>query len=201
MRARVLAAAMLLVSVASVAEELLAVDVQMQVLAGDREVTGRALSEWADEHGGYFTFRSFERVTLRVPDHEVARLRAFVERRGDEVVVYNPSTTDLRAELRDVEASIAARREALGEILAYLEDSDVSATLAFERELRALNAEIEQLSGRRRVLLNRDAFARVHVALSARERGIPRRLPSSFAWINEVDLYRFIDSLGEGGGR
>lgn len=181
--------------------ETLAVTVEAQVVAADREATALALSRWADESGGYFTYRSADRVTLRVPDGAVTELRPFVERLGDEVLVYNPATADLRARLREVDASIASRREALGEILGYLEDSDVAATLAFERELRSLNAEIEQLVGLRRVLRNRVAFARVEVALATRERGVPRRVPSSFEWINDVDLYRFVDEMGQGGSR
>lgn len=181
------------------AQEYLAMRLDLQVIASDRAETGLVLSEWAESAGGYFTFRSLERVTLRVPNDELPGVQSLLEARADEIVVAGPSTVDLRAELRDVEAAIESRRESLDRILAYLEDASITATLAFERELRALNAEVEALTGRRRTIENRSAFATIDVALSVRERTIPGRLPSSFEWINTVDLYDFIDDMSRGG--
>ena len=180
-------------------EELLSTSVEIQIIASERETSASAITEWSEERDGYFTYRSLERVVVRVPHAELGGLRGFLDERGDEVVAYNPSTADLRDELRGVEAAIASRSEALDRILAYLEESDVEATLAFERELRSLSGEIEHYVGRRRVLLNRAAYATVEVFLSSRERSIPTTIPSSFAWINSIDLYGFLDELSQGG--
>lgn len=179
--------------------ELLAVSIDAQVVSSDPGALASRLTSWAEERGGYFTYRSGSRVVVRVPGRAASGLRELLEVSGADIVVYNPSTEDLRARIRDVEAAIASRAEALERILDYLESSDVNATLAFERELRSLNGEIEYYEGQRRSLQNRAAFATVVVTLSARERTIPDRLPSSFAWINTIDLYRFVDEIGTGG--
>ncbi len=179
---------------------LLAVSVSARVITGDRDAAGERLSGWAEANGGYFTYHSLDRVVLRIPDHALADLRDAMTESGDELLAYHPAATDLSAELRDVEAAIAARREALDRILEYLSDSGVSATLAFERELRSLNQEIEGFVGRRRAIVNDAAYARVEISLTALRRSIPERVPSSFAWINTVDLYRFVDEM-YGGSR
>ncbi len=179
---------------------LLALSVEAQVIASDRPATSELLAQWAEDRGGYFVFRSLDRVVLRVPPASLAELRDAIAGIGDDLVVYHPAAVDLRSELRDVDAAIAARTETLTRILAYLEDAGVSATLAFERELRSLNRELERYAGRRREILNDAAFARVTIGLSARERVVPAQQPSSFAWINTIDLYRFIDEM-HGGDR
>jgi hypothetical protein len=181
--------------------DLLATSIDIQVIAADREAAGEALARWAETTGGYFTYRSLERVELRVPNAQLSAMRDFIEVQKLEVIEYNPATIDLRSELRDIDAAVTSRREALDRILVYLEESTVRATLAFERELRSLNAEIERYAGRRRVLLNDIAYARVTIALSMRERTIPDWIPSSFAWMNTIDLYRFIDDIHNGGWR
>jgi hypothetical protein len=175
--------------------------VGVQVVATDRALTSDAIAAWAEDTDGYFVFRSLERVVIRVPNHLLGDLRSIIEAADGEVVAYNPATIDLRAELRDLDAAIASRSEALEQILDYVDEADVRATLAFERELRSLNAEIEAYTGRRRELLNDVAYARVEILLSMRERSIPGRLPSSFAWINTLDLYRFIDEMHAGDHR
>jgi len=178
--------------------EYLAMSVGVQVVAADRALTSDAIAAWAEETDGYFVFRSLERVVIRVPNRLLGDLRSIIEAAGAEVVAYNPATVDLRAELRNLDAAIASRSEALEQILDFVDEADIRATLAFERELRSLNAEIEAYTGRRRELLNDVAYARVEVLLSMRERTIPGRLPSSFAWINTLDLYRFIDEMRAG---
>ena len=179
---------------------LLALSVDAQVIASDRDATGELLTGWADEEGGFFVFQSLDRVVLRVPPTALTGLRDAITGLGDDLVAYHPAAVDLRSDLRDVDAAIAARTDTLARILVYLDDSGVSATLAFERELRALNRELERYAGRRRAILNDVAFARVTVRLSARERMTPAQQVSSFDWINTVDLYRFIDEM-HGGAR
>ena len=177
---------------------LLALSVEAQVIASDRPATSELLAQWAEDRGGYFVFRSLDRVVLRVPPASLPELRDAIAGIGDDLVVYHPAAVDLRSELRDVDAAIAARTETLTRILEYLEDAGVSATLEFERELRSLNDELERYAGRKRAILNDAAFARVTIGLSAGERTVPSQQWSSFAWINTIDLYRFIDEMHGG---
>jgi hypothetical protein len=183
------------------AGELRALSLDIQAVASDPERTSVMLAEWADRTGGYYVFRSAERVELRVSADQANVVRDLLEEGGDEIVLYAPSTVDYRSELRDIEAAITSRSESLDRVLAFLADANVSATLAFERELRSLNEEIEYYEGRRRAILNDSRYARVTVRLSVRTRSIPSAIPSSFPWINSISLYRFIDRLNEEGRR
>ena len=174
-------------------EALLAVSVEMQVLAADTEHSGRSVAAWADANGGYFTLRSLDEVVVRLPAARLPELREHIGALGDAVVSYLPSTEDLREDVLRSQAAVAARTEALEAILSYLDRATVSATLAFEQELRSLNQEIEYHQGRLRSLRNRAEYATVRVVLSARSRTVPERIPSSFAWINRTGLYSFLE--------
>lgn len=180
------------VGVSAGAEETLAVSVTLQVIASDPEATGLALSGWADASGGYFTSRSEQEVVLRLPPALVPELRSRIAEMGDTIVSYNPGAIDYREELSRINAAIKSRSEALDRILAYMEEANVRATLSFERELRSLLDEIEHYTGQKRRITNDVTYASATVLLSSRKRTIPEQRPSSFSWINTVDLYGFL---------
>jgi hypothetical protein len=173
-------------------QDSLAITVTLQLIASDARMTSRALSDWADAVGGYFTFRSEQQVLIRIPPDRVPELRRHIEELGDTIVSYNPSAIDYREEMARNNAAITSRTEALDRILAYLDEADVAATLSFEWELRSLLQEIEFYTGQSRRIQNEVTFASATITLSSRQRTIPDRRPSAFEWINTVDLYRFL---------
>ena len=170
----------------------LAISVTFQLIASDSEMTSRSIADWADATGGYFTFRSEQQVLIRIPPGCVPELRKYIEELGDTVVSYNPSALDYREEMARNNAAINSRTEALDRILIYLDEADIAATLSFERELRSLLQEIEYYTGQSRRIRNEVAFASATINLSSRQRTIPEQRPSTFEWINTVDLYRFL---------
>ena len=176
----------------AVAQDTLAISVTLQLIASDAEMTSRSIAEWADAARGYFTFRSEQQLLIRIPPDRVPELRMLIEEIGDTVVSYNPSATDYREEMARNEAAISSRTEALDRILIYLDEADIAATLSFERELRSLLQEIEYYTGQNRRIQNEVAFASATINLSSRQRTIPEQRPSTFAWVNTVDLYRFL---------
>jgi len=176
----------------AVAQDTLAISVTLQLIASDAEMTSRSVAEWADAAGCYFTFRSKQQLLIRIPPDRVPELRMLIEEIGDTVVSYNPSATDYREEMARNEAAITSRTEALDRILIYLDEADIAATLSFERELRSLLQEIEYYTGQNRRIQNEVAFASATINLSSRQRTIPEQRPSTFAWVNTVDLYRFL---------
>ena len=180
---------------ASDPEPMLAMGVTMQVIAGDPEASGERLAEFAESHGGYFTYRSLDSVVLRIPAEHVAGLRREVGQLGDTIITYNPSMYDYTEEYLNLEAAVTSRREALDQILQYVETANVTATLAFERELRSLSQEIDAYTGRQRAIVNEVRYASVTVGLTTRQSTIPDKIPSSFGWINTIDLYRFVDEI------
>jgi hypothetical protein len=173
-------------------QEMLAIQVEARVVVADQDEASSRLASWADDHGGYFVERSFQRVVVRVPTARVDQYRELIYEIGDPVLAYNPSARDLRDEISIVRAQIISNEEALEQILEYIDESGVAGTLALEQELRSVLTEIERLSGRLRSLQNSIAFSHIRVHLSAQQETIPRQRPSSFQWINTIDLYRFI---------
>jgi phosphoenolpyruvate synthase/pyruvate phosphate dikinase len=154
------------------------------------------IAEFADEQGGYFVTRSESSVTLRLPNERLDEFRELISQLADETIRFDPSSFDLRLQLIRVDAGITSRTEALDQILIYLEDADIEATLAFELELRAINGELETLIGQKRKLEHDIEYSFVSVVLSSTESEIPVHRPSSFGWINRVDLYYFISEAG-----
>jgi len=171
----------------------LALEARAQLLVSDREAAAGALITWTEEQGGYFVERSLERVVLRVPAEAFDGLREAARATAEEIITYNPSAQDLRQELSAVEAAIASREENLERVLAFLDESDdIEGTLALEREISSLMQELESVRGRERAIRSRIAYARAEIALSAQAADIPDRVPSSFEWLNSLDLYDFI---------
>ncbi|HUX21234.1 MAG TPA: DUF4349 domain-containing protein [Spirochaetia bacterium] len=181
------------------AQQNLAVSVEAQIAVSDPDQAAHSISLWAEQHDGYFVVRSLDRISFRVPPKALPELRAALDKMAYQVLTYNPAAQDVSNELSKVAAGITSRTDAADRIMKYLSTADVSGTLAFEKELTGLVEEIESLEGRKRYLLDSVALARVEVGLSSAERDIPEVLPSSFAWINNLGLYRFLNATGRGG--
>lgn len=174
-------------------ERYLALQASAQLLVTDREAAASALIAWTEEQGGYFVERSLDRLVVRVPAAAFAELREVARSTAEEVIAFNPSAEDLREELAATQAAIASREENLERVLTFLDESeDIAGTLALEREISSLMQELESLRGRERAIRTRIAYARAEIALSAQAAGIPDTLPSSFDWLNELDLYDFL---------
>jgi hypothetical protein len=168
-------------------------DVSAQVLVLDAEAAGRELVTWAESVGGYYLLRSADSVVLRVPAEKVGEVRSVLERVAEIVLAYQLSAIDVREELASVASAIKSREEALELILTYVDQADVEGTLALEQEVSQLVSQLEALEGRKRRLENDAMYARISVNLSSRRQTVPEHRPSSFGWINTVDLYRFLE--------
>ncbi len=173
--------------------EYLSFSVQAQLLVIDREAAADALVEWVEAQKGYFIEKSLQSVVLKIPVEDFHKLRTIVQKEADEIVSYDVNTYDLRQELNSVQAAIASREENLRRVLVFLDNTDVAGTLALEREISSLMREIENLKGRERVLRNRMAYAEAYIQLSSMGTDIPSKRPSSFPWINTIDLYSFLE--------
>lgn len=177
--------------------EYLSFSVQAQLLVINREAAAEALVEWVEEKNGYFTEKSLNALVLRVPVDVFADLREEVRLQADEVVAYTVQAYDLRQELSSIQAALAGREESLKRVLVFIDSADVAGTLSLEREIASLMREIESLKGRERVLRNRMAYAEAYISLSTVGTSIPVKRPSSFAWINSIDLYSFLEEQPE----
>ena len=150
------------------------------------------MTDWALDTGGYFLFRSLDMVMLRIPYNRVEAFRGYLDSVTDAVVAYSPSAADVREELAGLDSGIISREDALSLIVTYLDQADVASTLAIEKEVNILISQLEQLKGRKQRLINDALYARVEVFLTTQQQTLPSRIPSSFTWLNAIDLYRFV---------
>jgi hypothetical protein len=162
------------------------------ILVADSEHAADVLTMWVEQEGGYYLHRSKESVTLRIPYQKMGSLRLYIESIAEEVVSIELQAHDLREEILRLRSGLEAREEILEKNLGYIDRTDVKGTLATEAEIRILVEEIEKHKGRLRKLENDRLFALGEIKLSFKEQTIPTDIPSSFAWINTIDFYRFM---------
>ncbi len=180
-------------TVSAFENDSLYIAVNTVLLVFDRTDASDELASWAEENGGYFTLKSEEHVSIRVPDEKVKSFRAFLGTVSEVVLQYEQSGRDLREELMLNRSALEAREEILAKNLLYLSSSDMEGTLELEREIRRLMNEIDSYRGRLRLLENDSTMARIDVALSFQSQSVPESRPSSFEWVNTVDFYGFMD--------
>ncbi len=186
----------LVISIASsgfAQENTLATFLEVRALSGDREAVTEQLAYWVEQSGGYYTYRSDSEIVLRVPPPAIESIRSVIEEMEAEVIGFDPSTLDYRRQIAEAEAAIVARTEALERLLIYMDGASIGATLDFERELRALNAEIESYAGSLRRIRNDIRFTRARVVLAGFDSVLTSGEGSSFAWLNDLGIYRFLD--------
>lgn len=161
----------------------------------DVEATKEAAIATVEEFGGYASQRTANSVVLRVPaEHFRAALDALAEH-GD-VLQVTWSAADVGDEFHDLEVRLRNAqnmRDRLEDLLLRVET--VSDALAIERELERITLEIERIEGQRRQMIDRIAFATIHVHFSVLPQsavpGEEYRLP--FQWLNQIGVERLLN--------
>ncbi len=172
--------------------------VEAGLMVFDRQEAADKLALWAEEHEGYFVWKSDESVSFRVPDKAVEELRGYLEGLGDGLLSYDRMSFDLREEMVHCRSALSASEEILNKNLAMLDSSNVEGTLALEREIRRLMRKIDQNRGRLNKLEYDAKMAMVNVYLSFNQQTVAQDRPSRFEWINTVDFYKFINTRSYG---
>ena len=188
-----LALALLLPAGLGAEENLLRHSVQASMLVADPEQAGDRIEQWAEAQGGYLLEKSSERVVMRLPQAGLPELRGFLEGVSEDILDFSPRTEDLREELWAARSGLRSRQEILRRNLALLDQADAEGTLAIEQELLGLIQEVEGLKARLQALSLDQLYARVEIALSFQESPLPKDIPSSFGWINQVNFYSFVE--------
>jgi hypothetical protein len=173
-------------------DNYLAHNISAVILVADPEDAADALTSWVEREGGYYLFRSKDRVALRVSYRKIGMLRSYIESIAEEVVEVELEAHDLREDILRLRSGLEAREEILMKNLGYIDKTDVKGTLAVEKEIRTLVQEIENQKGRLRKLETDRQFTLGEIRLSFKEQTIPTEIPSSFEWINTIDFYRFM---------
>ena len=205
MKAALCLLALLLTSgLVSAEENYLHQSVGATMLVADPAVAADRLEAWAENEGGYTLYKSDERVSLRLPHPRLGELRGFLERLSEDILEYSPQAVDLREQLARAQSSLASRRDILTRNLALLDQADTAGTLAIEREMLGLIQEVENLQAAVQKLTVDRTYARVEIGLRFVQSALPEDIPSSFAWINQVSFFPFIEernAIGSGVSR
>lgn len=175
------------------AQESIHYQVEARLLAYDAGETADRLIDWLEDEGGYFLVLREGYIEGRLPAERIIGVDDALKLQAEELLDYRLNAQDLSGELRRLEASISSREEVLKRNLEFLNDADFSSTLAIEKEVLQLIREIESLRGQLAVTRNRISYASLRLQL--KNTGIIPRgdSESSFAWINSLDFYRFIE--------
>ncbi len=184
--------ALLFISGVVFSQAYLVYTVDAEILVEDADETALRLESWSEESGGFVIYRSNRRFIARIPAERIDELRDALAERSERVVSYTQESRNVREELTGLEAGVSARKEILERNIELLDNADVAGTLAIEKEINSLMREIENMTGRLRMLRTELSMPRVSVSLGFRSQSIPENLPSSFDWINTVDFYRFV---------
>lgn len=162
------------------------------ILVADPAAAAQRLETWAEAAGGYLLYRSDERVTLRFPFARRSALIELLEGLSEDIVELSPESLDLREAQLDAQARLRSREEILRRELDLLAQADVAGTLAIEREILSLIAEIEELKGELGRIAADRALSWAQVNFQVLQETLPSDIPSSFEWVNAVDFYSFI---------
>lgn len=169
-------------------------EINAQLMVEDRKESADAISSWAESRGGYYTIKSLDRLTLRLPDEHLEELSGFLAGVSSEILDYSQNAYDLRENIMMNRSALEAREELLERNLEYLDQSDLQGTLTLEQEIRRLMQEIDALKGSLRNLENNSVYARVDLYISFKNQAVPEGRPSRFDWINSVGFYDFMQS-------
>lgn len=172
-------------------------EIAAQLLVKDRQKASENISDWAEARGGYFTIRSLDRLTLRIPDTSLEELKNLLEKESEEILDLSQNAFDLRENILMSQSYLDARVELLARNMEYLDKSDLEGTLTLEMEIRRLMQEIDSLRGILRKYENDRKYARVDLNISFKNQTLPEGRDSRFDWINNVDFFYYINSPSE----
>ena len=141
--------------------------------------------------GGFPTLVTDTQLTLKVPPAKLGELVDDVIARGV-LIERGLEREDLTERIADLRGRLRSRIEVLAKLRAFIDDSDVSATLEIERTMVGLVTEVERAKGELRVLEDRSSWAVVDVSFSFQQRDRLVYVSSPFRWLNTVDLDRFV---------
>lgn len=171
------------------AENYLKFSINATLLVFDPEATQAEIVTWLEAEGGYFLVKSDERLSVRFSSEKVGEFVTLLENLGDNIQYITQEAVDMREALLAARSGIKSREEILSRNLALFAKADVAGTLEIEKEVILLVKEIETLKGRLNRLQTETTYAFAEISFNFKKSSMPENIPSSFGWINSLDLY------------
>ncbi len=153
------------------------------------EVRKAALARLAAA-GGHPTLVTENDLYLEVPQ---AALADTIDQLAAAGIVLQKSLqrVDLTEQIVQLDAKLRSKREILGRLRGFFDDSDTASTLRIEASMTQLVTEIEALQGELNVARASVRQAHVQVSFQFHPRQHITYVRSPFEWLNTLDLDRF----------
>ena len=168
-----------------------AIDASLVIKVAHPDQVRRQVMDLVRQAGGYPTLVSDARVDLRVPPQAVEALLAQVSQAGL-VLARTLQRNDRTEVIADLQARLRTKRDIFHRLRAFLDDSNVAATLKVERSMTALVTDLERLRGELEVEEANVRNAVVRVTFQFHQERRVDQVVSPFAWLNTVDLEQFL---------
>jgi hypothetical protein len=143
----------------------------------------------AEAKGGYFTNYDGYNLSLRLPIGELQEFQKTIESLT-EIINKDFSSSDRTAELDKLNLQIQSRKKLLDTYLGLIKSAPFAELQSVEREMVSLNAQIENLQGRKLAIEKKAELA--SITINASEMVVPVARNSSynspFLWINSTNL-------------
>ncbi|NEQ78536.1 MAG: hypothetical protein F6K23_39430 [Okeania sp. SIO2C9] len=88
-------------------------EINARLMVKDRRIAGDRLSAWCENLGGYYTVKSQDHLSLRLPAEKLEELTAVLEAESSEVLDYSRNAFDLKEDLMMSASALEAREELL----------------------------------------------------------------------------------------
>jgi hypothetical protein len=165
-----------------------AISSSMVLKVSDRNKTADTLIEESEKLGGYFSSRTDDMVTLKIPTAGAKAFIAETEKLG-KVVDRSFAANDVGGHLRELRTLLKSRQQVFQRYFAVLNSASQNTIVQVEAQMTQLVQEIEGLKGQIRLIQHQLQFAEVVVRFEFRDRRAPSRDGnSSFQWLNTVNI-------------
>jgi hypothetical protein len=172
----------------AIAEEALHISSSLTIKVQKKEVVADQLVAKAEEVGGYYSSRSDNALTLKVPVESADEYLEFATQQGL-IAERSFNSHSLSQVIADLEARLKTREELLEKYFEILEGAGSDNVIAVENEVIRLVTEIENLKGQLRRNNHLTTYADVSIQFQFRDRRAPvSDGSSSFEWINTLNI-------------
>ncbi len=168
-----------------------AIDASLTLKVAHPDQVRRLVLDLTKAAGGYPTLVSDGRLDLRVPPQQVDALLAQVSQSGL-VLARTLQRNDRTETIADLQARLRTKRDIFQRLRAFLDDSNVAATLKVERSMTALVTDLEQLRGTLELEEANVRNAAVRITFQFHQERRVDQVVSPFAWLNTLDLEQFV---------
>ncbi|MCC6807639.1 MAG: DUF4349 domain-containing protein [Deltaproteobacteria bacterium] len=165
-----------------------ATEATLTLKVSDRDAAAEALIAKVEGFGGYFSERSDQAVTFKVPADRELEVEAHAKTLGV-LIDRQHQKVDLGFAIDQARSVLKSREEMMKRYFDVLKSAGPNQVVTVEREIVGLIQDIERQKGSLKQMEHRVRFAKVVVSFQFRERNAPvRDGTSSFGWLNGVNL-------------